>query len=155
MSEQRDKLKNFVQQQGLMVLSTVAVDGKPESATLECALTDDLEIIFDTFHHFRKYENLLARPNVSAVFGWRDDITVQYEGRAEELSGKLLEYYQGFYLRKIPSARKFAEMPDISWFRVTPKWARYTDVSLDPWETFELDLSLTYVRPESIASEHE
>jgi len=136
-----------------MVLSTVSADGRPESATVECAVTDDFEIVFDTFCHFRKYTNLRLHKYVSAVFGWRDDITVQFEGEVEELSGDLLDYYQGYYLKKIPSAEKFASMTDVAWFRVLPRWARYTDVSREPWDSIELDLSSSYIRPESLLDE--
>lgn len=153
LTEDRAHILRFVQEQGLTVLSTVSADGNPESATVECVVTDDFEIIFDTFQHFRKYTNLQANKRISAVFGWRDDITVQFEGEAEELSGELLDHYQGYYLRKIPSARKFAEMKDISWFRVIPKWARFTDVSREPWEIIELDLASSYTRPETLANQ--
>lgn len=124
-----------------MVLSTVAVHEKPEAATLECAVMDNLHVIFDTFRHFRKYTNLCRNPAVAMVFGWRDAVTVQLEGKAEELSADLLEYYQGFYLRKVPGAYKFAIDPKVAWFRVIPSWLRYTDVARDPWRTFELDLT--------------
>ena len=140
-----------MQQQGLMVLSTVSLDNLPESATVECAVTDEFEVVFDTFQYYRKYKNLSTNPNVCCVFGFRDDKTVQFEGTAEELKGQLLEYYQGYYLRKIPTAKKFAAMDDVSWFRIKPKWVRYTDVSKDPYEVVEIDLKSDYVCPELIS----
>lgn len=146
--DRRARILKFAQNQELIVLSTVSADGTPESATVECTVTDSLEIIFQTFRQYRKYKNLLFQRRISAVFGWRDAVTVQYEGEAEELRGELLSYYRELYLRKIPSAKRFAEMEGATLFRVRPIWSRYTDISKEPSEVYELDLSIGYVPPE-------
>ena len=139
MDDSRNNILQFIKPQLLTVLSTVSPDGVPESATVECAVTDEFEVVFDTFRSFRKYRNLCNNPNVALVFGCRDDVTVQLEGCVRLLDGELLDYYQTYYLRRIPSAKKFAENPEVSWFCVTPRWIRYTDVSKEPWKVLEVN----------------
>ena len=52
---EKEKVLNFIKGERLAVLSTVTPDNKSESAVLEFGETDNLEIIFDTFHTYRKY----------------------------------------------------------------------------------------------------
>ena len=62
------------------------------------AVTDQLEIIFDTLRSTRKYRNLKARPACSVVWGFprREDASTRREGdgarwrRANALSGGIL-----------------------------------------------------------------
>ncbi len=92
-------LKEFLRKNKLAVLSTVS-SGKPQSAVLEFSETDDLEIVFDTLSTSRKYKNLKNDKNVSLVIGWDENVTVQYEGEANELSGAELEKCKNIYFEK-------------------------------------------------------
>jgi pyridoxine/pyridoxamine 5'-phosphate oxidase len=74
-------LRRFVAQCKLGVLSSIASSGTPQSALVGIAVTENLEVIFDTLKTSRKYSNLIARPTCSFVFGWAGEQTVQYEGR--------------------------------------------------------------------------
>ncbi|MEP6741874.1 MAG: pyridoxamine 5'-phosphate oxidase family protein [bacterium] len=41
----------------------------------------------------RKCKNLRLNPNIAFVIGWDEEITLQYEGKAEEPKGSELERY--------------------------------------------------------------
>lgn len=130
----------FIKRQKLAVISTVGVDNKPESAVLEFSETDELELVFDTFTTSRKYKNLLSNKNVSFVIGWDEDITVQYEGEVHQLSSDELEKYQKICLAKNPAFAKWMQTEGIKFFKVIPKWIRYSDLNKEPWEVFEINL---------------
>ncbi len=84
---------DFIKKQKLAVISTITPKNTPQSAVLEFGETNNLEIIIDMFTSSRKYKNLQTNPNVSLVIGWDENITVQYEGVAQELIGdKAIEY---------------------------------------------------------------
>ena len=74
---------------------------------------DDLELIFDTFTSSRKYKNLQKNNNVSFVIGWDDNITVQYEGIAQEVKGEEAEKYKQIYWEKNPEAKRWASKEGI------------------------------------------
>lgn len=130
----------FIKKQKLAVISTVGKDQKPESAVLEFGETDDLEIIFDCFSSSRKYKNLMTNKNVSLVIGWDENITVQYEGVAEELVGAEKEKYQKIYWIKNPKAERWSKQEGIAYFKVKPEWIRYSDLNEHPWKVFEVKL---------------
>lgn len=73
------------------------------------------------------------------VIGWDKDITVQYEGEAFELSGEELEEYKKIYLAKNPAVAKWEKVEGIKFFKILPKWIRYSDLNKHPWEIFEID----------------
>lgn len=121
----------------LAVISTVG-DPAPESAVLEFGQTESLEIVFDTFNKARKYKNLKKNPNVSFVIGWDENITVQYEGIAEELVGEEKEKYKAVYFEKNPEAKRWEAREGIAYFKVKPRWIRYSDLNKDPWDVREV-----------------
>ena len=131
---------DFIKKQKLAVISTVGVDNKPESAVLEFGETEELELIFDTFTSSRKYKNLQTNKNVSFVIGWDEDITVQYEGVAEEIRGEDAKKYKQAYWDKNPKAKRWELREGIVYFKATPKWIRYSDLNKDPWDIFEVSL---------------
>ncbi len=137
--EQKNIVRNFLRQHTLGVVATYNDrDKKPEAAVLEFSETDELEIIFDTFSTHRKYSNLQTDRHVAFVIGWDEDTTVQYEGIAHELSGDELRRCQEIHLQKLPKAAKFVDREVIRYFKVTPNWIRYSNLSKDPWEVFEI-----------------
>lgn len=129
---------NFVRKHKLAVLSTVTPDNKSQSAVLEFGETDDLELIFDMFKSSRKYKNLLKNKNVSVVIGWDNNITVQYEGIAEEVMGEKSEKYKKMYWNKNPEAKRWEKKEGITYFKVIPKWIRYSDLNKNPWYIVEI-----------------
>jgi len=85
-----DEVFQFMNRESLAVLATAAVNGQPEAALMGFAVTPELEIIFDTVKSSRKYPNLKKNPRVAWVIGCTTEVTVQYEGVAEELEGEQL-----------------------------------------------------------------
>lgn len=137
--DKKQIILDFIKKRKLAVISAVG-DNKPESAVLEFGETDDLEIVFDTFTSSRKYKNFQTNKNTSFVIGWDEDITVQYEGEAEEIRGEEAKKYKQAYWNKNPKAQRWGMREGITYFKVTPKWIRYSDLNKDPWYVFEINL---------------
>jgi general stress protein 26 len=137
--EKRQLVLDFIKKHLIAVISTVDQERKkPESAVLEFGENENFEIIFDTLKTSRKYNNLRTNKNVSFVIGWDENITIQYEGFAEEIHGEVANSYKKAYWTKNPQAKRWATNPDIRYFRVTPTWIRYSDLNQDPWNVFEI-----------------
>ncbi len=128
---------DFIKGHKIAVVSTMDKN-TPESAVVEFSETKDLEIIFDTFSYFRKYRNMKRNPNVSIVIGWDNNVTVQYEGVSKEITEDELRKYKTLHVRKLPDAKKYVNSKDIKFFRVAPKWIRYSDLNKKPWEIIEI-----------------
>jgi len=125
-------LYNFIKQFNLAVISTLSNENKPEAALVGIAVSQNLEIVFDTVKTSRKYQNLLKNPFVAAVIGWDNETTVQYEGIATELSGPEADYYKEIYFEVYNDGRERAvTWPHIVHFKVTPNWIRYSNFN-DP-----------------------
>ncbi|MDP3947764.1 MAG: pyridoxamine 5'-phosphate oxidase family protein [bacterium] len=135
--EKKNRIKEVIQLNALAVLSTVTSEGASESAAVEISVLDNLELIFDTLASFRKYRNLATNRNVSVVIGL-EPVTIQYEGTAFELEGKELNDYKKIHLDRFPEAAKFEKL-GMKFFKVLPKWIRYTDAVKQPWEVFEVN----------------
>jgi pyridoxine/pyridoxamine 5'-phosphate oxidase len=119
---------DFMKQHALAVISTIAEDNTPEAALVGIAVSEDLEIIFDTVKTSRKYLNLLQNPRVAVVIGWDNETTVQYEGIATELSGPDADGYKEVYFNVYPDGRERA----VTWkhivhFKISPGWIRYSN----------------------------
>ena len=122
-------LYEFLAQCRLGVLGTICRTETPQSALVGIAVTQQLELIFDTLKTSRKYPNLIARPACSFVIGgWGEgEQTVQYEGEAEELRSPELERYQETYFKAWPDGPARMSWPGIVYFVVRPAWIRYSD----------------------------
>lgn len=129
---------DFIKNHKIGVIATVGVGNKPEAAVIEFGETDNLELIFDAFENSRKVQNIKQHNQVAFVIGWDEDVTVQYEGEAFEVTGDELEKYQKIYLAKNPAVVKWMQTDGIKFFKVIPKWIRYSDLSKNPWEVFEV-----------------
>ncbi|HEU4415164.1 MAG TPA: pyridoxamine 5'-phosphate oxidase family protein [Candidatus Angelobacter sp.] len=129
----------FALQCKLGVLSSAGPQGTPQSALVGIAITEDLEIVFDTIKTSRKSSNLLVRPACSFVFGWAGEQTVQYEGTAEELREPLLRKYQEIYFRAWPDGPSRTNWPGLVYFLIRPKWIRYSDFDQNPPLIHEFD----------------
>ena len=115
------------------VLSSVAKDGTPQSALVGIAVSEELEIVFDTVNSSRKYRNLVERPSCCFVVGgWSSEQTVQYEGTAFEPKGEELERYQRIYFAAWPDGPARMIWPGIAYFAVRPRWIRYSDFDQNP-----------------------
>jgi pyridoxine/pyridoxamine 5'-phosphate oxidase len=114
------------------VVSSIASDGRPQSALVGIATTPALEIVFDTVKSSRKYGNLIRNPSCSFVVGWEGEQTVQFEGVAREPQGEELRAYQQAYFAVWPDGPARMSWPGIAYFVVRPAWIRYCDYDQSP-----------------------
>ena len=133
------ELYEFLRGSELAVLATVSESGAPQAALVGFAVTPELEIVFDTVKTSRKYGNLRADPRCGLVVGWTGEITLQYEGLAEELAGDGAgaSAYKDVYFQKWPDGRARESWPDIAYFVVRPTWIRYSDFGRKLAEIYE------------------
>ena len=127
----------FLRQHSVAVLATANRDGVPAAAATEYGVTPDLEIIFDTYITYRKYANLKVNPQVALVVGW-DQATLQYEGRASEVSGVELDVVKDIFFGQVSNARKFEGDRRTRWFCVKPSLIRYRDYRVSDEDIAEL-----------------
>ena len=123
----KTQILQFINQHDLCVLSTVSPENLPESAVIKFVITDNFEIVFNTYNTYRKYKNMQQNSNVAVVIGGEKGITVQYEGKSVELQGKELERYQEIFHQK-HSKSKWHTHPQTRFFKIIPTWLRYSDV---------------------------
>ena len=125
----KELIYQFITGQKLGVVSTVNSNGKPESAVVGIAVSESLDIIFDTVKASRKYENILDNADIALVIGWDNEITVQYEGTAEVLGdGDEAQQLREIYYEIYPDGReRAATWPGLVHIKVTPNWIRYSD----------------------------
>jgi len=130
----------FMKQNGLCVLATANKAGKTEAAVMAYVVKDSFTILMNTEPNTRKYAYLLENPQVSVVIGgWKDDPTIQIDGRARVLENVEAESAKIFMKSVCPElidhlreAGKFLE--------IKTKWVRYSDFSQNPPEILELVL---------------
>ena len=138
----RTVLLGFLRSHRYAVQSSVHPDGGPQSAVVGVAVSDDFEIVFDTIETSRKAQNLRQWPGIAFVFGSlmpHDEITVQYEGAADEPTGDDRARLIDLYLTVFPDGRERQKWPGLIYVRATPKWLRYSDYNQDPPEIVEFD----------------
>jgi hypothetical protein len=131
----------FMRLQRLAVQAAVSEAGAPQAAVVGVAVSDRLEIIFDTLGTTRKAQNLRRDPRIAFVIGgWvtGDERTVQYEGVVDEPSGRELDRLKAIYYTVYPDGAARATWPGITYFRACPTWIRYSDFNQDPPEVIEL-----------------
>ncbi len=125
----------FIRARPLAVQATVSLTGTPQAAAIGFIVTDDFEIFFDTVNSTRKVPNLRANPNVAFVIGGAsegDEKTVQYEGVADEPAGEELARLKELYFARFPDGRDRELWKGITYFRVRPRWVRFSDYTQDP-----------------------
>ncbi|MBI5620063.1 pyridoxamine 5'-phosphate oxidase family protein [Candidatus Gottesmanbacteria bacterium] len=127
-------LFEYMNKRNLAVLATIGPNETPEAAVMEFGQTQELELIFDTLKTTRKYANLKKSPKIAFVIGWEEGDTVQYEGVATELKGAELATYKKIMFAKNPAFAKWENLPSMTYFKVTPKWIRYSTMDQPPWE---------------------
>jgi general stress protein 26 len=123
----RSELVSFLRDQKWAVEATVSVHGVPQAAVIGIAVTDELEIVFDTFEDARKTRNLRQNKRMALVVGWDDGRTVQLEGIADEPRGDELERLKKVYFARFPDGEERAKKGNVVYVRVRPTWARVSD----------------------------
>jgi hypothetical protein len=122
----------FLRRHRMAVEASVHAGGGPQAAAVGIAVTEDLEIVFDTLGASRKAQNLRRDPRVAFVIGWDlggDECTVQYEGVADEPTGSELARVKAVYFDAFPDGRDREKWHGIAYFRARPTWIRYSDFS--------------------------
>ena len=117
----------FIKPQTHAVLATVDEGNRPEAALVEIAVSETLEILFDTISTTRKCENLRKNPNIALVIGHRGAQTLQYEGVADEPKGSDLLMLKKCYFAACPAGESREGWPGLTYFRVKPRWIRLSN----------------------------
>jgi hypothetical protein len=146
----RVELIGFLRRHKLAVVATIgalrsaaasiqaSASGAPQAAVVGFAVSDQLEIVFDTLESTRKYANLIADPRIALVIGWDEAITAQIEGVADVPLGAELERLRECYFGPYPDGRERLAWPGITHLRVRPTWARLSDFTCEPPSISEL-----------------
>jgi pyridoxine/pyridoxamine 5'-phosphate oxidase len=135
---QTEEIYQFIQQRKLAVVATASSSLEPEAALVGIAVSDKLEIIFDTLDSTRKYKNLLANPRIAIVIGWESETTVQYEGEVVFLTAGELSAYKEIYFKAWPDGPGRQGWPGIAYVVARPKWIRYSSFETADNRAFEL-----------------
>ena len=121
------ELVRFMRRSRIAVQASVSRAGGPQAAVVGIAISDSGEIVFDTLGDTRKAKNLRIDPRIAFVIGWDEERTVQYEGIADEPQGAELARVKEVYFSVFPDGRERERWAGITYFRVRPRWLRYTD----------------------------
>jgi hypothetical protein len=133
----RDELRDFLRLHRDGVVST-ANAGQPEGAVVGIAVSDSCELVFDALDSTHKVRNLRREPRV-ALTVWSGSRTAQVEGVADEPSGDELHRLQQVYYRVFPDGPSRVAWPGLTYFRIQPRWARYSDFGAQPAQFVEFD----------------
>jgi ribonuclease HI len=134
----KNQILNFIKKEQFAVISTVNVNGSPESALVAFSQTDDPFIILGTNVSTRKVDNLRTNKQVAIVFGFKPPISVQINGEAEILLNQEAEPYIKKHLKKYPQAIKYAHNPDQVWIRVKLLRMQHVDITTGQKQILEL-----------------
>ncbi|WP_050404379.1 pyridoxamine 5'-phosphate oxidase family protein [Bradyrhizobium embrapense] len=135
----RAELLAFLRMHRLAVVSSVH-DGAPQAALVGIAVSDDIEIIFDTLTTSRKYQNLRTDPRAAFVVGWDAEQTAQLEGIADFPTGTELAACKQVYFAAWPDGPERETWPNIGYVRVRPRWMRFSDFGAAPARIEEMQL---------------
>ncbi len=129
------ELLAFIRTQKLAVEALVSAARTAQAAVVGIAVTDALEVVFDTLDSTRKVANLRGNPRLAFVIGgatFGDERTVQYEGVADEPTGRERDRIAAAYYRAWPDGPSRASWPGLTYVRVCPTWIRYSDFNQNP-----------------------
>lgn len=127
-------LAAFLRSHKMAVEATVSAHGMPQAAVIGFAVTDGLELVFDTLESTRKAANLRRHPRVALVVGGAggEPRTLQYEGVADFPAGDELERLKQLYFGVFPDGPDRLAWPGITYLRVRPRWIRFSDYTTIP-----------------------
>lgn len=134
----RAALLEFLRRPTYAVEASLNPRGGPQAAVIGVAVTDDLEIVFDTLGTTRKARNLRLDGRIALVL-WEGARTAQVEGVADEPHGAELARVKETYFAKFPDGRERESWPGLTYFRVRPTWIRFSDFGGDAPVVHEWD----------------
>lgn len=114
------------------VQASTAADGRPQAAVIGVAVSELGEVFFDTLGTTRKAANLRRDGRAAIVIGWDEYWTIQLSGVADEPQGADLARLTALYLAAFPDGVERQSWPGITYFRVRPTWARFSDFRVVP-----------------------
>jgi hypothetical protein len=126
----RSGILDFMRSHSLAVQASVSPGGTPQAAVVGFIVTDDFEIVFDTFDTTRKVINLRRNASCAFVIGGMsngDERTVQIEGIVDEPTGTDLERVKRIYFARFPDGRQREHSPGVTYLRLRPLWLRFSD----------------------------
>jgi len=124
----RSELLEYLGKRRYCVQATVAPGGAPQAAVVGFAVSDELEIVFDTLASTRKCKNLRRDGRIALVVGvGEDERTAQIEGTADEPTGAELERLKAVYFAAFPDGVERLKWEGITYFRVRPTFVRFSD----------------------------
>jgi hypothetical protein len=134
MSFGKDELLAYMLGHRLAVVSTIGGRGSPESALVGIAVTPHHDVIFDTVTDSRKHGNLVRDCRASLVFSGPGEKTLQFEGvaRALAVTGSADAELRDIYYSVWPDGRDRLRWPTLSYWCISPRWARYSDFDAGP-----------------------
>lgn len=124
----------FIAGQTLAVVSTLGPEGEPQAAVVGVAVSDRIELIFDSVDTSRKVRNLRRDPRVAMVIGgtMQDERSVQVDGVADEPGGAEGNRIRAAYFARWPDGRERLAWAGITHVRVIPLWVRWSDYTVVP-----------------------
>ena len=130
----RDQLLAYMRSHRLAVVCTIGKGGAPESALVGIAVTPHHDVIFDTVSDSRKHGNLMRDNRASVVFSGPGEKTLQLEGIARPLAlaGPDDAGLRDIYYSVWPEGRDHLRWPNLSYWCISPRWARYSDFAPEP-----------------------
>ncbi|HEY5323036.1 MAG TPA: pyridoxamine 5'-phosphate oxidase family protein [Caldimonas sp.] len=137
----REALLTFLRLHRWAIEATSTLSGEPQAAIIGIAVTDELELVFDTLSSSRKAGNLRANPRIALVIGgWNDadPRTVQYQGTADFPAGAELARLKQVYFAAFADGPTRQSWPAIAYVRVKPQWVRCSDFTIEPPAISEL-----------------
>lgn len=130
----------FLRAHRLAVQASVSPAGAPQAAVVGYAVSDRLEVVFDTLDSTRKVQNLRRNSRIALTIGGLtpgDERTVQLEGIVDEPSGVELEALKRVYYAAYPDGPTRLSWPGLIYIGVRPTWIRYSDYNARPPEIIE------------------
>ncbi len=133
-AEEKRTVLEYMRSHRLAVVSSVSANGAPQAALVGVAVTDALEIVFDTTSATRKHANLLRDPRASVTLSGPGEQTLQLEGNAYPVSldEQRDSTYRETYYQAWPSGRDRRAWPNLVYWRIVPTWLRYSDYERGP-----------------------
>jgi general stress protein 26 len=125
------EIVGFMRLHRLAVEASVSDAGAPQAAVVGFVVDDEGGLFFDTLESTRKCANLRRDRRVAFVIGWDESggRTLQLEGDADEPTGAALEEAKARYFAAFPDGVARQTWPGITYFRVRPRWLRFSDFS--------------------------
>lgn len=136
MALSKQKALEFLRHCSLGAVATTSKKTGPEVALVDFAVSDELEIVFQTIQTTRKCLNLREDPRI-AFMAWEGNQTLQYEGVADEPEDFVMEPLLEIFFKANPQALNQKGWPGLTYFRVRPTWIRLSQYG-DNWSVEEL-----------------